>query len=81
MGKRGMLVLCLNDGEVYSSAAAAAACVGVSKSTMCRHLSGKQPYVKGKEYMYIDPILRWNEKKLLEIRSQEIMNRHGYMII
>ena len=80
MSKRGMLVMCLNDCTVYESAAAAAACVGVNKSTMSRHLAGKQASVKGKEYIYIDPMLRWEPEKLAEIQREEIKRRHGYII-
>lgn len=81
MGKRGMLVMCLNDCTVYESAAAAAACVGVNKSTMSRHLSGKTQTVKGKEYVYIDPMVRWNPERLQEIQREEFRRRHGILII
>lgn len=80
MSNRGKLVMCINDCSVYDSAAVAAEYVGVSKSTMSRHLAGKQPSVKGKEYVYIDPMLRWQPEKLAEIQREEIKRRHGYII-
>lgn len=80
MGKRGMLVMCLNDCTVYESASAAAACVGVNKSTMSRHLSGKYASIKGKEYVYIDPMVRWEPERLQEIQREELKRRHGILI-
>jgi len=47
-------VRCVEDGIIYESVLAAANSYGVSKSTMCGHLTGHQKTCKGKHFEYID---------------------------
>lgn len=47
-------VRCVEDGVVYESVSTAANAYGVTKSTMCGHLTGHQKSCKGKHFEYID---------------------------
>lgn len=49
-------VVCLETGDVYSSATDAAEAVGVTLSNMSSHLTGKSRSVKGKHYCYLSRV-------------------------
>jgi len=49
-------VVCLDDGRYFPSATSAAAFVGVTKSTMGRHLLGKRLFCAGKQFCYEDVV-------------------------
>jgi DNA repair ATPase RecN len=49
-------VICLETGDVYSSATDAAEAVGVSLGSMSGHLTGKNKSVKGKHYCYLSRV-------------------------
>ncbi len=47
-------VLCIEDGLEFESATTAAAHYGVTSSTLCGHLTGKQHTCCGKHFKYLD---------------------------
>lgn len=49
-------VVCLETGEVYSSATDAAESIGVTLSNISSHLTGKSRSVKGKHYCYLSRV-------------------------
>lgn len=49
-------VVCLETGDVYSSATDAAEAIGVTLSSMSCHLTGKTRSVKGKHFCYLSRV-------------------------
>ena len=49
-------VVCLETGDVYSSATDAAEAIGVTLSNMSCHLTGRTRTVKGKHYCYLSRV-------------------------
>lgn len=47
-------VRCIETGEVYDSAAAAAHALGVGRGTISNHLAGRYPHVRGKHFERVE---------------------------
>lgn len=43
-------VRCIDTGEIFESAAAAAHSIGCGRSAMSNHLSGRFPHIRGKRF-------------------------------
>lgn len=47
-------IKCVETGEIFESAAAAAHSLGCGRSAMSNHLSGRFPHIRGKHFVRIE---------------------------
>lgn len=72
-------VLCINSGDVYPSARAAASAIGVTESSMSNHLSGKRKTCNG--FLFVRLNGSESEDEIIEIRCRYLQDVYGIAII
>ena len=74
-------VICLNTGEIYETATAAAQAEGVNKSSVSRVLSGERKQLHGKIYTYYtEDMQAMDPETLIRARKQALNLAYGIVI-
>lgn len=69
-GRPGKKIMCINDGNVFSSITAASEFYSVSRSAISKQLMGIRSQVAGRYYIYVHNSA--SEDELKEIRQNKI---------